>query len=63
MGRRLAIVLVACAVLFGACGQSGKSVESLGSQRRQLLINDQPTPLCLTLAATLAQQNEGLSDR
>lgn len=63
MGRPLAIVLLACAVAFGACGGGGTDVASLGSQRRQLLINDQPTPLCLTLATTLAQQNEGLSDR
>ena len=63
MARRAAVVLVACLVAFGACGKSGKNLESLGSQRRQLMVNDRATPLCLTLATNRAQQNAGLSDR
>ena len=62
MRRRAAIVL-ACVVAFGACGKSDTSVSSLGSQRRRLLVNDQPTSLCLTLATTTAQQGVGLSQR
>jgi uncharacterized protein len=63
MSRRAAIVL-ACVVAFGACSGSGTSdVSSLGSQRRRLVVNDQPTSLCLTLATTAAQQDAGLSDR
>ncbi|MBV8981842.1 MAG: DUF192 domain-containing protein [Acidimicrobiia bacterium] len=62
MRRRAAIVLT-CVVAFGACGKSGTSVSSLGSQRRRLVVNGQPTSLCLTLATTVAQQGAGLSNR
>lgn len=61
--RRLAAVLAVCAVFFVACSSNRNTNEVVGTQHRTLVVNDDPTPLCIAVAATVAQQVAGLGNR
>jgi len=61
--RRLAAVLAVCAVVLVTCSSNRNASEVVGTQHRTLVVNEEPTPLCVAVAATVAQQVAGLGNR
>jgi len=61
--RRLFIVILGCALALAACS-NGKLSNTAGlTQHRTMVVNNQPTQICLAVAATVAQQVNGLANR
>jgi len=61
--RGAAAWIVLCAVALAACSSSSNTTETALTQHRTLVVNDEPTPLCVAVAATVAQQVAGLGNR
>jgi uncharacterized membrane protein (UPF0127 family) len=61
--RRAAALLAVCAVVIGACSSNRNTPEVAGTQHRTLVVNDDPSPICVAVAATVAQQVAGLGNR
>ena len=60
---RAASLLAVCAVALAACSSNRTTTELVGTQHRTLVVNDDPTPLCIAVAVTVAQQVAGLGNR
>jgi uncharacterized membrane protein (UPF0127 family) len=62
--RSLTLVAAAAFVLaFTACSGDRATTAASGTQHRTLVVNDDPTPICLAVASSVAEQVVGLSDR
>jgi len=61
-GRAVAL-FVAAAVAFAACSGGRDNSESLATEHRTVVVNDEPTDLCVAIAGTIAQQVNGLGNR
>jgi uncharacterized membrane protein (UPF0127 family) len=59
---RAGAVVALCAVAFGACSKGAQTVET-ATQHRTMVVNQEPTLICLAVAGTTAQQVEGLANR
>jgi len=60
----VAAALAACVALLGACSGGNKLSDTSGLTRhRTLVVNDEPTDLCVAVALTAAQQVAGLANR
>jgi uncharacterized membrane protein (UPF0127 family) len=60
------LTLVAAAALvlaFTACSGGRAMTAASGTQHRTLVVNDDPTPICVAVAPSVAEQVVGLSDR
>lgn len=57
------VALAACAVVLSACSGGRVTSDPGVTQHRTLVINDEPTDICVAVAATVAQQVAGLSNR
>jgi uncharacterized membrane protein (UPF0127 family) len=62
VGRWLA-VLVALLTIAPGCGNSGGTTATVETQHRTLVVNDEPTDICMALPATVAQRVTGLAYR
>jgi uncharacterized membrane protein (UPF0127 family) len=58
-----ALVAVACALTFAACSGGRVTSDSGVTQHRTLVVNDEPTDICVAVAGTVAQQVAGLGNR
>ena len=63
MARRAAAVIAVCAIALAGCSSGGEPSTVAATQHRTLVLNDEPTPICLAVAGTVAQQVAGLSNR
>ncbi|MBV9410619.1 MAG: DUF192 domain-containing protein [Acidimicrobiia bacterium] len=60
--QRLAVLILGSGLALAAC--SGHLSNTAGlTQHRTMVVNDQPTDICLAVAATVAQQVNGLGNR
>jgi uncharacterized membrane protein (UPF0127 family) len=59
--RAVAFVALAALVLAGC--SKGTVTATGATQHRTLVVNDEPMPICLAVAGTVAQQIAGLSNR
>jgi uncharacterized membrane protein (UPF0127 family) len=63
---RRSVTLVATAAFvfaFTACAGGRATTADSGTQHRTLVVNDDPTPICVAVASSVAEQVVGLSDR
>jgi uncharacterized membrane protein (UPF0127 family) len=65
---RRSVTLVAAAaavfiVAFTACAGGRAMTADSGTQHRTLVVNDDPTPICVAVASSVAEQVVGLSKR
>jgi uncharacterized membrane protein (UPF0127 family) len=61
-GRAIAVVAV-CAIALAACSSSREATPVATTQHRTLVLNDEPTAICLAVAGTVAEQVAGLAHR
>ena len=61
--RGAAALIAAFAIFVAGCSSSRKVTEVAGTQHRTLVVNDEPTPICVAVAGTVAQQVAGLGNR
>jgi uncharacterized membrane protein (UPF0127 family) len=61
--QRAAALIAVCAVFVTGCSSSRKVSEVTPTQHRTLVVNDDPTPICVAVAGTVAQQVAGLGNR
>jgi uncharacterized membrane protein (UPF0127 family) len=62
LGRGAGLVVV-CTMALAACSGGGDTPTALPTQHRTLVVNEEPTPICLAVATTVAEQVAGLSQR
>ncbi|TMK87587.1 MAG: DUF192 domain-containing protein [Actinobacteria bacterium] len=61
---RRAVVLVGVgAIAFAGCSSRANLAERSATQHRTLVVNGDPTPICVAVATTVAQQLAGLGSR
>ena len=64
MGRRAVLLVAVAALVLPACAGGRDTNEVVTStQHRTVVINDEPTPLCVAVAKSLAEQINGLAHR
>jgi uncharacterized membrane protein (UPF0127 family) len=63
MRRVVGVVALGLALALGACSSGGGKTAALPTQHRTLDVNGSPSPICVAVAATVAQQIAGLSHR
>jgi hypothetical protein len=61
--HRFAILILASALALAACSNGTLSNTSGVTQHRTMVVNEEPTQICLAVAATVAQQVNGLGNR
>jgi uncharacterized membrane protein (UPF0127 family) len=60
--RKLAVVILASALALAACS-NGTVTDTGLTQHRTMVVNEEPTQICLAVAGTLGQQVNGLANR
>ena len=63
MGRRAVVLVVAAAAVLAACSGGRDTGVATSTSHRTLVVNDEPTALCVAVAGTLAEKVNGLSNR
>jgi len=61
--RRAVAVLGVGAIALAGCSNRANLTEGTATQHRTLVVNGDPTPICVAVAETVAQQVAGLGNR
>lgn len=61
--RRLVALAGVGAIAFAGCSSRANLTEGSSTQHRTLVVNGDPTPICLAVAETVAQDIAGLGNR
>jgi uncharacterized membrane protein (UPF0127 family) len=61
--RRVVGVAAALGVVLAGCSSGGGKTTALPTQHRTLVVNGVPSPICVAMAITVAEQIAGLSHR
>ena len=61
--RRVVALLGVGAIAVAGCSSRANLAEGSSTQHRILVVNGDPTPICVAVATTFAQQVAGLGDR
>ena len=63
MAGRAAGLVAVCTVALSACAGGRDTAEVAPTQHRTVVVNDDPTPLCVAVAQTVAQKVNALGNR
>ncbi len=63
MGRRAAVLVAAATLVLPACSGGRDTNVVTSTQHRTVVVNDEPTALCVAVAGSLAEKINGLSHR